>query len=117
MPERPDPRATSSRALPTALRLYVQIIGVVGGLAVAHSIAALPHTPHPLEWSAFAFFALIAGSFTIHVASIEATMSVSDTFFIASALPFGPAPATVALAFDSVVMSWRRGPGLARFAF
>ncbi len=56
----------------------------------------------------FAFLALVTGSFTIKIASIEATMSASDTFFITSALLFGPAPATVALALDSIVMSWRR---------
>ena len=41
-------------------------------------------------------------------------MSASDTFAIASALLFGPAPATVALAVLSSVMSWRRGHGWTR---
>src|SRR5207245_1123645 len=49
--------------------------------------------------------------------SIEATMSASDTFVITSALLFGPAPATVALAVDSIVMSWRRGHGWTRLSF
>ena len=89
----------------------------IGGIAVVHSIAALPRAPHPLEWAAFAFLALVAGSFTIKIASIEATMSASDTFVITSALLFGPAPATVALALDSLVMSWRRGHGWTRLAF
>ena len=102
---------------PAALRLYVQVIGAVGALAVVQSIAALPRAPHPLEWAAFAFLALATGSFTIRVASIEATMSASDTFVITSALLFGPAPATVALAVDSIVMSWRRGHGWTRLAF
>jgi putative nucleotidyltransferase with HDIG domain len=90
---------------------------VIGGLAILHSIAALPRAPHPLEWIAFAFLALAADSFTIRVASIEATMSTSDTFLITSALLFGPAPATVALAGLSIVMSWRRGHGWTRLAF
>ncbi len=44
-------------------------------------------------------------------------MSASDTFVITSALLFGPAPATVALAVLGVAMSWRRGHGWTRLAF
>ncbi len=110
-------RASSAARSPAALRLYVQIMVVIGGLMVVHSIASLPSAPHPLEWTAFAFLALVTGSFTIRVASIEATMSASDTFAIASALLFGPAPATVALAVLSSVMSWRRGHGWTRLSF
>jgi len=113
----PQARANSAAKSPAALRLYVQILVATGGLAVVYSIAALPHAAHPLEWTAFAFLALITGSFTIKIASIEATMSASDTFVITSALLFGPAPATVALALDSIVMSWRRGHGWTRVAF
>src|SRR6059036_2396568 len=77
---------------PAALRLYVQVIGAIGALAVVQSIAALPRAPHPLEWAAFAFLALATGPLTIRVASIEATMSASDTFVITPPIPFRPAP-------------------------
>jgi putative nucleotidyltransferase with HDIG domain len=110
-------RVHTASGSPASLRLYVQIVVAIGGLAVVHSIAMLPRAPHPLEWTAFAFLALVTGSFTIKVASIEATMSASDTFIITSALLFGPAPATLALAVLSIVMSWRRGHGWTRVAF
>ena len=48
--------------------------------------------PHPLEWFLFAALAILTGSFTIRIAAVEASISVADTFFIASALLFGPAP-------------------------
>ena len=42
------------------------------------------------------------------VDSVEASISVADTFFITSALLFGPGPATVVIAVDSLVLSWRK---------
>ena len=119
------PEMTAARRSParlpaksqTALRLYVQILVAIGGLVLVRSIAALPHVPHPLEWMAFAFFALATGSFTIRIASIEARMTASDTFYITSALLFGPGPATVALAIDSILMVRGRGNTWTRLAF
>ena len=67
------------------------------------SRSALPSTP-TREWSRWR-----AGAgrrrFPLRVPGINAWFSVSDTFFITSALLFGPAPATVTIALDSLVMS------------
>ena len=92
-----------------ALRLYIRLIIVAGGAVLLHSLAVLPRTDHFLEWFLFAALAILTASFTIRIASIEATISVDDTFFIASALLFGPGPATVALAADSFLLSSRKG--------
>src|SRR5438034_522569 len=100
-----------------ALRVYLQVIVAVGALVLLHSLAALLHTPHPVAWFVFATLAVVTGSFTISVAPAEASMTVSDTFFIGSALLFGPAPATVALAVDSLVLSWRKRHSWRRIAF
>ena len=67
-------------------------------VVVVQSLAVLPWMPHPLAWFLFAALAILTGSFTIRIASVEASISVADTFFITSALLFGPGPATVALA-------------------
>ena len=56
--------------------------------------------------------AILTGSFTINIASITASISVADTFLIASALLFGPAPATVALAADTLRAFVAQGPRL-----
>jgi putative nucleotidyltransferase with HDIG domain len=103
-----------SRAL---LRPYIWLVGAAGAAVIGHSLAQLPYTPHPLEWFLFAALAVATGSFAIRIASIAAAISVSDTFFITSALLFGPAPATVAIAIDSAVVSWRRGHRWERVAF
>ncbi len=77
----------------------------------------LPWVPHPLAWFLFAALAVLTGSFTLRIASVEASVSVSDTFFISSALLFGPGPAAVALAVDSFLLSWRKGHPRTRIAF
>ena len=74
-------------------------------------------TPHPLEWLLFAALAIATGRFTLNFASVNASISVADTFFITPALLFGPAPATLAIAADSLMLSWRRGHAWRRLAF
>lgn len=99
----------------SALALYTSSVIAVGGLVVLASIAGLAEAPHLVEWFFFALFAILTGM--IRIASIEASISVSDTFFITSAMLFGPAPATVALALDGFVFSWRRRHSWQRVAF
>ena len=72
---------------------------------------------HPLEWFLFTTLVILTGSFTLNVSAINASISVADTFLIASTLLFGPAPATVALALDTFVLSWRKGYPWRRVAF
>jgi putative nucleotidyltransferase with HDIG domain len=105
------------RPASAALRSYILLVVAAGAMAIAQSLAALPSAPHPLEWFLFALLAVVTGSFTIKIAAISARISASDTFFITSTLLFGPAPATVAVALDSFVMSWRRGHTWKRIAF
>ena len=49
---------------------------------------------------------MVASRFPLRVPGTNAWFSISDTFFITSALLFGPAPATVTMALDSLVMSY-----------
>jgi putative nucleotidyltransferase with HDIG domain len=100
------PRSASSPS--SALRPYVQVVVAVGGLVLVQAGAAAVHTAEPLEWCLFAALAIVTGSFKLNFASVSASISVGDTFFITSALLFGPGPATVAIAADSFVISWRR---------
>jgi putative nucleotidyltransferase with HDIG domain len=64
----------------------------------------------------FAALAIATGSFSVKIASVVATISISDTFFITLALLFGPAPAAIAVAVDSLIMSWRLGHAWRRIA-
>jgi putative nucleotidyltransferase with HDIG domain len=99
------------------LSLYVRLVVLAGAAAVGHSLVGLFSAPHPFEWFLFATLVILTGSFSLNVSAINATISVADTFLIAATLLFGPAPATVALAIDTCILSWRRGHPWQRVAF
>jgi putative nucleotidyltransferase with HDIG domain len=99
------------------LILYVGTVIVLGAVAVGVSIVDLAFTPHPLQWLAFAALGIVAGTAALKIPGVNALISVSDTFFMASAMLFGPAPAMVALALDSAALAWRRGYNLQRLLF
>lgn len=88
-----------------------------GALVVLQSIVALRTTPHQWEWLIFAGLAVLTGSFSMRVGTVSASVTVSDTFFIATALLFGSAPATLAEVFGTLVASWRRGHRGSRLGF
>ena len=96
---------TSNRA---SLRLWIQIVAVAGALAIVQSLVSLAIAPHSYVWLMFAALALLTGTFSMKAGSARASITVSDTFFITTALLFGPAPATVANALGTAVSSWRR---------
>src|SRR6185295_101947 len=100
-----------------SLSLYVRLVLIAGGAVLVHASHALFHTPHPWECFLFAVLAILTGSFTIDIAPVKASISVADTFFIASALLFGPAPAAITLAVDTLLLSWRKKRGPMRTAF
>jgi putative nucleotidyltransferase with HDIG domain len=108
----PSPAATPS----PGLRLFVQILVVAGVCVLAPSIAATVNTPQPW-WLLFASMAILLGPFKVSFASVKARISVGDTFHIASAILFGPGPATVALAADCVIIGRRCNDPWYRLAF
>ena len=110
-------RRLSQRAPAGALGLYLKVVLCIGAGVILISLAGVASTPRPIEWILFAALAIVAGSFPIKVATVFATISVADTFFFALALMFGPAPATIAVAVDSCVISWRRNYPWRRIAF
>ncbi len=114
----PDTDSRSARVEPPAqLRLYLQVVVAVGAGVIIHSLAGAVRAPHPVEWVLFAGLAIVAGRFPVKVASVFAAISIADTFFIALALMFGPAPATIAVAVDSFLISWRRKQPWKRIVF
>ena len=91
------------------LDLYVGVMAAIGAAivgVVGCSAAADPACV--ASGCCSAALALVAGRFPLRIPGLNATFSVSDTFFITSALLFGPAPATVTVAIDSLVMSYGR---------
>ena len=96
-------------AIPRAVRLYVWTMVAVGALPIAHSLieaGALRAAPY---WVGLGVLTLFAGPFSIRVTSARATISASETFVLALAVLFGPAPATLTVVLDALVVSlWNR---------
>jgi putative nucleotidyltransferase with HDIG domain len=107
----------SVKTLPLRLQLYVGAIVTLGGAAIAISITQLASTPFVREWMLFTVLGVLAGTYAVKVPGISARISVSDTFFLASGMLFGPAPAMLAMAIDSSIMSWRRSYSRLRLLF
>ena len=107
MNQRPNP----------SLRPYVNGVIVVGGVVLLDAAIRSLSVPHPLGWLLLGALAFVTGSFKLNIQPVSASISVSDTFFIASALLFGPAPATVLVALDSAIMSCRRRDAVPRVLF
>jgi putative nucleotidyltransferase with HDIG domain len=99
----------AQRAPSGALKPFVGVVVAIGAAVLLHSLAGVAFVPRPYEWMLFAALAIATGSFSVKIASVVATISISDTFFITLALLFGPAPAAIAVAVDSLIMSWRLG--------
>jgi len=99
------------------LDIHVGAVIVSGFLAIAYAIYSMVVAPPPTSSLVFAALGLVAGVCAVKIPGVNALISASDTFFIASAMLFGPAPAMVALALDSTVLTWRRGYEFRRMLF
>ena len=100
-----------------SLRLWIQLVATLGVVVIVQSLVSLQTTPHRYEWLFFAALAVLTGSFSMKIGSVSASVTIADTFFITTALLFGPAPATLTIALGSFVASWRRGHAPDRVAF
>jgi putative nucleotidyltransferase with HDIG domain len=107
----------TDKPLPLRLKLYVGVVVTLGAAAIAISIAQLTTTPFVREWVLFTVLGVLAGTYAVKVPGISARISVSDTFFLASGMLFGPAPAMLAMAIDSSIMSWRRSYSRVKLLF
>ena len=106
-----------TKGLVRPVNVYVGAVAAVGMAVVAASLAALPGTPHVYEWVTLSVLALIAGRFGLRLPATKAWFSMSDTFYIASALLVGPAPATVTMVIESMVVSYSLKWGWRRLVF
>jgi len=100
-----------------ALRVYLQTVVLAGAFVLVDAVSEAVHTPHPMRWIALAVLAIVVGSFRLNFASESANIAIDDTFFITTALMFGPGPATIAMAAGGLVFSLRRRMPLRRIAF
>src|SRR5438128_1389769 len=107
----------AGHAMSRCLPIYIRLVVAIGIAVIVWSVPALGRIPHPFIWLLFATLALLTGVFTMKAASVSYTVSVTDTFFIASAMLFGPAPATITVALNTGIVSYRRRHTWERIAF
>ena len=108
------------RAISTAkaFRVYLLAVVLAGGFVLVDAMFEAVRTPHPLHWLALAGLGLVARSFRLNFASESMNIAIDeDTFFIATALLFGPGPATLAIAVSIFVFCLRQRMPLSRIAF
>ncbi|HIM52517.1 MAG TPA: HD domain-containing protein [Acidobacteria bacterium] len=101
-------------------KLYVFSVFACGIAAIVHSVYELQIQPVSHQWLILAALTLVSGSATVRVASIPATVSVSETFAFMAVLLFGTAAGTLTVALDSLVISFwlaRRRPDPLRVLF
>jgi putative nucleotidyltransferase with HDIG domain len=110
----PDPAPTG---VMTTLTLFVSAVIAVGVAVIGHSLFALPQLPNPVGWIALGFLAIVTSSFVVRVPGVPVYLSISDAFFMTSALLFGAAPATITIAIDSFIVSFRRGNTVRQLLF
>src|SRR5829696_1198747 len=92
--------------LPGRVDAYALVIAAAGAMLCGVCAIGLRSTPYPREWAILGVLALVASRFPLRIPGKNAWFSISDTFFMASALLFGPGPATIVIAIDSMAMTW-----------
>jgi putative nucleotidyltransferase with HDIG domain len=109
-------RLSISSAL--VLRGYLSAVVLAGACVLVDAAFGAVRAPHPVGWLALAALAMVAGSFRLNFASESAAIAIDeDTFVIATALLFGPGPATLVIAASAFVFSFRRRMPARQIAF
>jgi putative nucleotidyltransferase with HDIG domain len=97
-------RAAANRPL----EAYVCAVIALGAFVLWRAATEALQTPSPIAWIALGALAVASGYFNLEFASVPADVAIDDTFMIATAILFGPAPATLALAASAFASRRRR---------
>ena len=112
-----NPSASRPVAESRALRVYLHTVVAAGAVVLAHSAVAAAHTPRPSAWLALTALTMLAGCFRLHFKSVSANIAIDDTFFISTALLFGPAAGTLTMAASCLLFSVQRRKRPSQIAF
>jgi putative nucleotidyltransferase with HDIG domain len=99
------------------LRPYVRTVVCVGLVVLAQATSESVRAPWPLAWVTLTVIALVSGWYRLTFTSVDATIGIDDTFWIAIALMFGPGPATLAIVCHALTYSIRRRWPVRQIAF
>lgn len=86
-------------------RLYIIGVAAVGGGVLAASVSELMRAPLDGRFFLLAGLTLLAGSITVTVPSVAATLSVSEAFVFSAVMLFGWAAGSVVAALEGLVIS------------
>jgi putative nucleotidyltransferase with HDIG domain len=94
-------------ALPPRLLVFVAVVGCVGAIVLFRAVIEV-RTWLPFPALLLALLTVVTSRFVIKVPGRPATVSVSEVFIFASAVLYGPGPATLTVALDGLWMSARQ---------
>src|ERR1700730_4049470 len=92
-------------------RAYVAAVVLVGAAAVAQSTYRLLLDPPGTQWVGIALLTLLTGSFSVKVASLNARISVSETFVFVAVLLFGTPAGTITVLLEALTVIFWMTPG------
>lgn len=93
-------------SLRPTVKVYVAAVVLVGFGILAHSVHRLYVEPLGTQWVILAALTLLTGSFTVKVPSINAHISVSETFVFASVLLFGASAGAVTVLLECLIINF-----------
>jgi putative nucleotidyltransferase with HDIG domain len=86
---------------------YLAAVICGGGIVIGTSMAALMAAPVALPFYILIGLTILSGLATLRLPTIPVSFSISDSFTITGALLYGPEAGTVAVAIDSLVISFQ----------
>lgn len=98
-----------SLPVPPAARRFLIAVIVCGSGAILWALSELFSSPVSPWWLLLLGLTSFSSTFSIRIPHVTSTISVSETFVFLCALLYGPAPATLIVAVDGLVMSFWRG--------
>jgi putative nucleotidyltransferase with HDIG domain len=90
-----------------SLWAFVLSVVVCGALVVLHAVVVVVGTHFSVYALLLAALTILSGRFAIKMPDRSASVSVSEIFVFLSVLLFGPAPATLTVALDGLIVSLR----------
>src|ERR1051326_4325375 len=102
---------TSLSELRPIAKVYIVAVVLTGAAVIASSVHQLYVNPIGAQWFVLAALTLLTGSFTLKVPSINASISVSETFVFASVLLFGPSAGAITVLLECLTIAFWMRPG------
>src|SRR5690242_11646486 len=103
-----DKQRPQASPAPAELRGFLTAIGAAGVVALGLSVVEVVRTPRPLGLAAMIGVTILAGCFRLRFASVKANIAIDDTFFLSTALLFGPGAGALTTSLAAALFSLQR---------